>query len=83
MGGESQRLPALRPSRPDRPGRRFELLFDRRQYEVLPAPQVSEDPLKFRDIKRYTDRIKAARAATGERDALINARGTIEAQAAR
>jgi acetyl-CoA carboxylase carboxyl transferase subunit beta len=28
---------------------------------------VREDPLKFRDSKRYTDRIKAARAKTGER----------------
>ena len=37
-----------------------------------------EDPLKFRDSKRYTDRIKAARAATGEPDALINARGAVE-----
>ena len=47
-------------------------------YTVLPPPQVREDPLKFRDSKRYTDRIKAARAKTGETDALINARGTIE-----
>ena len=47
-------------------------------YTVLPPPQVREDPLKFRDSKRYTDRIKAARAATGEPDALINARGAIE-----
>ena len=38
-----------------------------------PSPEVREDPLKFRDTKRYTDRIKAARAKTGERDALINA----------
>jgi acetyl-CoA carboxylase carboxyl transferase subunit beta len=39
---------------------------------------VTEDPLKFRDTKKYVDRIKAARAATGEQDALINALGTIE-----
>jgi acetyl-CoA carboxylase carboxyl transferase subunit beta len=38
---------------------------------------VAEDPLKFRDTKKYVDRIKAARASTGEQDALINARGTI------
>lgn len=47
-------------------------------YSLLPAPKVAEDPLKFRDTKRYPDRIKAARAATGEQDALVNARGTIE-----
>ena len=51
-------------------------------YELLPAPEVREDPLKFRDTKRYTDRLKAARAATGERDALINARGTIDGHTA-
>jgi len=59
------------------PTRRFEMLLDP-GYTILPPPQVKEDPLKFRDTKRYTDRIRAARAATGESDALINARGTIE-----
>ena len=34
--------------------------------------------MKFRDSKKYTDRIKAARAATGEVDALINADGLIQ-----
>ena len=38
---------------------------------------MREDPLRFRDTKRYTDRIKAARSATDERDALMNARGKI------
>jgi acetyl-CoA carboxylase carboxyl transferase subunit beta len=59
------------------PGRRFELLLDP-GYSVLPQPQVREDPLKFRDSKRYADRIKAARQSTGESDALINALGAIE-----
>ncbi len=59
------------------PRKRFEMLLDP-GYTVLPPPQVREDPLKFRDSKRYTDRIKAARAATGEPDALINARGSVE-----
>jgi acetyl-CoA carboxylase carboxyl transferase subunit beta len=57
---------------------RFDALFDRKKYEVLPSPEVREDPLKFRDTKRYVDRIKAARTSTGERDALINAVGKIE-----
>jgi acetyl-CoA carboxylase carboxyl transferase subunit beta len=59
------------------PRKRFEMLLDP-GYTVLPPPQVREDPLKFRDSKRYTDRIKAARAATGEPDALINARGSVD-----
>jgi acetyl-CoA carboxylase carboxyl transferase subunit beta len=42
---------------------------------VLPAPKVKEDPLKFRDTKKYTDRLKAARAANPHPDALTNALG--------
>lgn len=59
------------------PRQRFEMLLDP-GYTVLPPVKVREDPLKFRDSKRYSDRIKAARTATGESDALINARGTID-----
>jgi acetyl-CoA carboxylase carboxyl transferase subunit beta len=61
---------------------RFDALFDRAQYERLESPEVREDPLRFRDTKRYADRIKIARAKTGERDALINARGKIERRTA-
>jgi acetyl-CoA carboxylase carboxyl transferase subunit beta len=60
------------------PTKRFEQLFDAAEYEILPAPEVREDPLRFRDTKRYTDRVKAARAANGERDALVNARGKLD-----
>ena len=59
------------------PTLRFDMLLDA-GYTVLAPPPVREDPLKFRDSKRYAERIKAARAATGEPDALTNARGTIE-----
>jgi acetyl-CoA carboxylase carboxyl transferase subunit beta len=59
------------------PAKRFALLLDP-GYTVLPTPKVREDPLKFRDSKRYTDRIKAARAATGETDALLNAVGAVD-----
>src|SRR3954452_13031390 len=62
------------------PAARFEQLFDASKYEVLPSPEVKEDPLRFKDSKRYSERLKAARAATGERDALINARGKIDGQ---
>jgi acetyl-CoA carboxylase carboxyl transferase subunit beta len=57
--------------------KRFAMLLDP-GYTVLPSPTVQDDPLRFRDSKRYTDRLKAARAATGENDALLNAQGTIE-----
>jgi acetyl-CoA carboxylase carboxyl transferase subunit beta len=59
------------------PPKRFEQLFDAAEFELVPAPEVREDPLRFRDTKRYTDRLKAARAANGERDALVNARGKL------
>jgi acetyl-CoA carboxylase carboxyl transferase subunit beta len=60
------------------PAKRFDQLFDAAEHEILPAPEVREDPLRFRDTKRYTDRLKAARATNGERDALVNARGRLE-----
>ena len=59
------------------PKARFEQLFDDGKHDVLPSPDVREDPLRFRDAKRYTDRLKAARSSTEEKDALINARGKI------
>jgi acetyl-CoA carboxylase carboxyl transferase subunit beta len=63
------------------PRARFTLLLDP-GYTILPPPQVREDPLKFRDSKRYSDRLKAARTATGESDALMNARGAIDGRKA-
>ena len=59
------------------PKARFDMIFDAEKYRLLPSPVVREDPLKFRDTKRYLDRLKTARTATGERDALVTARGTI------
>ena len=78
MGRELQRLPSLRFHDRIGPKKRFEQLFDAAQYEILPAPEVREDPLRFRDTKRYTDRLKTARTANGERDALVNARGRVD-----
>ena len=51
-------------------------------YELLPAPEVREDPLKFRDSKRYTDRLKQARANNAHPDAFTAAFGTIEGKRA-
>ena len=59
------------------PKLRFDYVLDEGSRADIPAPRVAEDPLKFRDTKRYTDRIKAARGATREPDALLNARGLI------
>jgi len=51
-------------------------------FALLPAPVVRDDPLKFRDTKRYADRIKAARAANPHNDAYTNAYGTIDGKRA-
>ena len=58
---------------------RFSQLLDP-GYSVLPTPKVAEDPLRFRDSKRYPDRLKAARAANIHPEALTNARGAIAGQ---
>ncbi|MEY3465653.1 MAG: acetyl-CoA carboxylase, carboxyltransferase subunit beta [Steroidobacteraceae bacterium] len=44
----------------------------------LAAEVVPEDPLKFRDSKKYKDRLSAAQKNTGERDALIVMAGAVE-----
>lgn len=64
------------------PAERFAQIFDPGSHKLLAPPRVAEDPLKFRDTKRYPDRLRAARTATGEADALINARGLIEGRRA-
>ena len=60
------------------PRERFAYLFDEGSCDALPPASAPEDPLKFRDSKRYADRLKAARSTTGEQDAFLNARGTID-----
>jgi acetyl-CoA carboxylase carboxyl transferase subunit beta len=60
--------------------RRLELLFDDGQYERVDLPRNSVDPLKFRDLKRYTDRLKETQSKTGETDAIIVAFGQIGGQ---
>src|SRR6201991_3645969 len=50
--------------------RRLELLFDGGQFERAETPKVELDPLKFRDRKRYTDRLKEAQSQVGEQDAI-------------
>lgn len=55
--------------------KRLELLFDDGDYTRIELPKVQEDPLEFRDLKKYRDRIKDARSKTGEHDAIIVASG--------
>jgi acetyl-CoA carboxylase carboxyl transferase subunit beta len=53
-------------------------LFDDGQCELLPTPEAPLDPLKFRDIKRYVDKLKEYRVKTGMADAVTLAFGNLE-----
>ena len=57
--------------------KRLELLFDGGAYERAELPKVEFDPLKFRDRKRYSDRLKEAQGKTEEQDAIIVAHGLV------
>lgn len=57
---------------------RLRFFFDDGQFDVLENPKVAIDPLKFRDEKKYIDRLKDYRNRTGQDDCIINATGTIE-----
>lgn len=50
------------------PRRRFRLLFDEERWEPLPLPPVVQDPLKFKDDKPYTSRLKSAKAKIAGRE---------------
>jgi acetyl-CoA carboxylase carboxyl transferase subunit beta len=62
---------------PLRPQQRFALLFDNREFEPIAVANTPDDPLKFKDNKRYPERLKAARTKTGADDAIAIAAGTI------
>lgn len=55
----------------------FEIFFDNSKYTTLFDKITSEDPLKFEDTKKYTDRIEAAQKKTGLKDAIQVATGKL------
>ena len=57
--------------------RRLELLFDAGEYTRIELPKVPVDPLHFRDLKKYTDRLKQAQHKTAEDDAIRVCHGTM------
>ncbi|HVW58065.1 MAG TPA: acetyl-CoA carboxylase, carboxyltransferase subunit beta [Rhizobiaceae bacterium] len=57
---------------------RLRYFFDDGRYDVIDNPRVVADPLKFRDEKRYAERLKEYRAKTGQDDTVLSATGTIE-----
>ena len=56
---------------------RLRMLFDRGEFQIVPVPAVTADPLKFRDTKKYVDRLKENRTKTGEDEAMLVAAGTM------
>jgi len=59
------------------PRDRFDMLFDDKKYTHIPMPPSKDDPLKFKDKKKYSERLKDARTKTGKQDALQAAFGRL------
>lgn len=58
--------------------RRLAMLFDDGAYELVAVPPVPPDPLKFKDKKRYADRLRDAAAKGQTHDAILVAQGRID-----
>jgi acetyl-CoA carboxylase carboxyl transferase subunit beta len=58
--------------------RRLDLFLDAEPREEIGAELQPSDPLKFKDSKKYIDRIKQAQKSTNETDALVVMRGQVE-----
>ena len=59
---------------------RLKSIFDNETWFDIAVPDVPLDPLKFRDERRYTDRLKDARSKTGTKDAIKLGLGKLEGQ---
>ena len=59
------------------PEQRFAMTFDGGKFETITLPAIEDDPLKFRDSKKYSDRLRDTRNKTGLNDAIAVAAGTV------
>ena len=57
---------------------RLQHLFDGGEYKQVAVPSVQQDPLKFRDGRKYTDRLRDAKTATKLEDAVLVGEGQLE-----
>ncbi len=57
------------------PAKRLGMMFDNGDYQTIELPKTPIDPLKFRDTKRYTDRLKEAQTKAQRADAIVVAFG--------
>ena len=60
------------------PNARFDMIFDGGQWDLIELASLHDDPLKFKDSKKYTDRLKDTRGKLNEADAIAVAAGKIE-----
>lgn len=58
--------------------RRLDIFLDKDGREELDADLMPIDRLKFKDVKKYKDRLTAAQKKTGEKEALIAMKGTLK-----
>ena len=56
---------------------RLAMLFDDGNWTEIPIGKVAHDPLKFKDRKKYADRLKEAQAKSRREDGIVVARGTV------
>ncbi len=56
---------------------RLKFLFDNGEYQKIELPKTIVDPLRFRDLRRYTERLKEGQTRTGESEALVVAHGML------
>ncbi|MDA7599342.1 acetyl-CoA carboxylase, carboxyltransferase subunit beta [Alphaproteobacteria bacterium] len=59
------------------PQARFAMTFDQGRYDLVSLASINEDPLKFKDSRKYVDRLKDTRSRTGLQDAIAVASGKI------
>jgi acetyl-CoA carboxylase carboxyl transferase subunit beta len=59
------------------PTERFKNLFNKGEYKLVDLPKTLDDPLKFKDQKKYTERLKAARSKSEYQDAIAVAYGKL------
>ncbi len=58
-------------------GERLANFFDNGEYAAIKTPEVALDPLKFRDQRKYVDRLRDAKIKTGMDDAVLAGRGLV------
>ena len=59
------------------PASRFAMTFDDGAFDMISLPAIEDDPLKFRDSKKYSDRLRDTRNKTGLNDAIAVAAGKV------